>query len=281
MATPSTPMGERPDDVPDEVPGEALPDLDPVQRSYLAALDDMLRTWLGFTDAQTEVILDAVEAAAAAGDVLSLLNITVGTTDAAAALEAKMRDLGSDAAAQVVREAERQGLDDGEVHAVTPDRLRTASAAQVYAAMTGRFLVGAAVGEAMRVWGRGRSGKAVRDDVGEHMAELTDAYPRLVLGGALSQAQRDGRVATIMGGPEAALYADEVLDKNTCPPCKSINRKWIGNASDPMPPEVYPVAGYVKCKGRWRCRGQVVAIWRGGSDWRKWIERPRQRTSAD
>jgi hypothetical protein len=273
-------VADRPDDVPDEVPGEALPDLEPVQTSYLAALEDALALWLDFTAAQTEVILDAVQAAAAAGDVLSLLNISVSSHDAAATLERAMINLGADAAAQVVREAQGQGMDEGEVMAATPDRLRMASAAQVYAAMTGRFLVSSAVGEAMRVWSRGRSGTDVRDDVGEHMGTLTDAYPRLVLGGALGHAQRDGRVATIMGGPEAALYADEVLDKNTCEPCRSINRKWIGNASDPMPPTVYPVAGYVRCKGRWRCRGMVVAIWRGGSDWRKWIERPGQRTSG-
>ena len=35
--------------------------------------------------------------------------------------------------------------------------------------------------------------------------------------------QHDGRLRTIAGGPSAALYADEVLDKNTCGPCRAVS----------------------------------------------------------
>lgn len=68
---------------------------------------------------------------------------------------------------------------------------------------------------------------------------------------------------------------------HNCGPCRDVNRKWIGNASDTSPALVYPVAGYVGCLGRWRCRGQVVAVWRGGDNWREWVELPAQRTSPD
>lgn len=273
-------MSQRPDGVAAELPPGATPaDLDAVQANYEDALERLLRRWLDLSAVQVAAILDAIEHSVSAGDVIGLLTISASSTEAAAALETAMLDLGNLAAAQVVDEAVKQGLDRGDLHATPPERLRTAQAAQVYADQTARFLVGSAIGEAMRVWSRGRTARDVREDVAAHLDTLTDAYPRLVLGGALTQAQHDGRWGTVLGGPEAALYADEVLDKNTCDPCRSINRKWIGNASDSMPSQSYPVAGYVHCKGRWRCRGQVVAVWRGGNNWREWVELPAQRTA--
>lgn len=269
-----------PEGVAGELPPGATPaDLDAVQTSYETSLDNLLRRWLDLSGVQIEHILDQIEQHASAGDVVALLNISVSSTEAAAVLERAMRDLGDEAGAQVVAEAVKQGLDEGDLHATPIDRLRTAQSAQVYAGQLAAFLVGSAIGEAMRVWGRGRTGAEVRGDVAVHLGTLTDAYPRLVLGGALTQAQHDGRWGTMLGGPEAALYADEVLDKNTCRPCAEINRKWIGNASDSMPSLTYPVAGYVGCLGRWRCRGQVVAVWRGGTNWREWVELPAQRTA--
>jgi hypothetical protein len=263
-----------------ELPDGADPaDLDKVQVSYERSLDDLLHRWLDLSAAQTQAILDAIEHNVSAGDVIGLLSVSASSTEAAAVLERAMLDLGNEAGAQVVAEAVRQGLAEGDLHATPPERLRTAQAAQVYAAQTAAFLVGSAIGEAMRVWSRGRTAADVRADVAAHLGTLTDAYPRLVLGGALTQAQHDGRWGTMLGGPEAALYADEVLDKNTCEPCRTINRKWIGNASDTLPAQSYPVAGYIGCKGRWRCRGQVVAVWRGGDNWREWVELPAQRTA--
>ncbi|MDQ1248223.1 MAG: hypothetical protein QG597_2595, partial [Actinomycetota bacterium] len=119
----------------------------------------------------------------------------------------------------------------------------------------------------------------VTEQVREHLEALTTAQPEYVLGGALTQAQHAGRESTIVSGPSAALYADEVLDRATCPSCKQINRKWVGNSDDPARPWtlLYPVRGYVGCAGRDRCRGQLVAVWRGGTDWEKWVEQPPQR----
>lgn len=273
MSTPPVPPGIAP-----VVPNEARPDLAPLQEDWDTALATLLESWLHYTADQVVVILDAVEGIVSSGDVLGLLDISVSSLDAAAALQSVMQSVGSDAGQRVVAEAKAQGMADGDVHLVGPDKLRTAQSAQLYATQTADFLIKSAVSETMRVWSRGSTPSAILDRVAGHVRNLTDAYPRLVLGGALTQAQHDGRTRTIMGGPEAALYADEILDSNTCGPCADVNRKWIGNASDPMPPLVYPVAGYVDCKGRWRCRGQVIAVWRGGDDWTKWIEQPGQRT---
>jgi hypothetical protein len=274
---PAPPSGIR-----SELPTSAEPaDLQAVQDSYEAKLADLLTRWPSLAGAQVTAILDQIEGHVGAGDVAGLLSVAVSSTEAAAVLEQAMLDLGNEAGAQVVAEAVKQGLSENDLHATPPERLRTAQSAQVYAGQLAAFLAGSAIGETMRVWLRGRTPRDVRGDVAAHLGSLTTAYPELVLGGALTQAQHDGRWRTMLGGPEAALYADEVLDKNTCGPCRDVNRKWIGNASDTSPSLVYPVAGYVGCLGRWRCRGQVVAVWRGGDNWREWVELPAQRTSPD
>ena len=282
MVTPAPQPPAPPDGIRPELPASAEPaDLQAVQDSYEAKLADLLTRWPSLAGAQVTAILDQIEGHVGAGDVAGLLSVAVSSTEAAAVLERAMLDLGNEAGAQVVAEAVKQGLSENDLHATAPERLRTAQSAQVYAGQLAAFLVGSAIGEAMRVWLRGRSPRDVRGDVAVHLDSLTTAYPELVLGGALTQAQHDGRWQTMLGGPEAALYADEVLDKNTCGPCRDVNRKWIGNASDTSPALVYPVAGYAGCLGRWRCRGQVVAVWRGGDNWREWVEMPAQRTSPD
>jgi hypothetical protein len=209
---PAPPDGIRP-----ELPAGAVPaDLDAVQASYETALTGLLSRWPSLSGPQVTAILDQIESHVGAGDVVGLLSIAVSSTEAAAVLERAMLDLGNEAGAQVVAEAVKQGLSENDLHATPPERLRTAQSAQVFAGQLATFLVGSAIGETMRVWLRGRSSRDVRNDVAAHLDKLTDAYPRLVLGGALTQAQHDGRWQTMLGGPEAALYADEVLDTDTC-----------------------------------------------------------------
>jgi HK97 family phage portal protein len=269
---PTPPDGVRP-----ELAAEALPDLGPVQTSWLAAVDDLLAAYTEISDKQKESILNAVANRVSNGDVLGLTSIgTPNVTDASALIEGAMMDLGMSAGEQVVTESKRQGVED--MHPMGADRMRTAATAQTLATMLARDLVASAVVETLRVWRQGAHPDEVRAQVKGHLDTLTDARPRMLLSGALTQAQHDGRCRTIGGGPEAALYADEVLDTNTCPPCRSINRKWIGNSGDAMTLETYPRQGYAGCRGRQRCRGQVVAVWRSGRDWKRWVELPDQRT---
>lgn len=268
---------QRPEDVPATLPPEAMPDVQPVQDAWLAELAALLAIFAPLLAEWSADLVERVRHLVIAGDIIGLSTITLDSTRAAAELEASMIRLGVDAAEQVTREAEAQEVTG--VLAVGPDRLRMAQLAQVTAAALARSRTSSAVGEALRVWRTAATGDEVAGMVAAHLDDLTDAQPELMLGGALGQAQHDGRCRTIAGGPEAALYADEILDKNTCGPCREVDGRWIGNASDAMVLLTYPTGGYVDCLGRWRCRGQVVAVWRGGSDWRKWIEKPPKRTA--
>jgi HK97 family phage portal protein len=270
--TPEPPEGVRP-----ELPEGAGPNIQPLQDQWRQALDELLARWAYLSDKQKEALLDAIDGRVASGDLLGLTTIqTPAVAEAAAALEEAMMSLGGKAGERIVAEALAQGVYD--IHSMTPDRNRTAASAQTYATILARYTLTSAISEAARVWRQGAHPQDIREKVKTHLDGLTDAYPRMILGGALTQAQHDGRCRTIAGGPEAALYADEVLDENTCTPCNQINRKWLGNAGDAMVLDTYPVQGYVGCLGRQRCRGQVVAVWRGGDDWTKWVELPEQRT---
>jgi HK97 family phage portal protein len=265
-------LPKAPAGIPASLPEGAGPDLGPVQEAWVTALDGLLAEWGGVTAAWVATLLAQVEAHVTAGDVVSLAAIRVDESEAAALLETAMLALGADAATRVVTEAAAQ---DVTVMPAALDRVRTAGTAQVFAAVLGGVLVQSTVREAVRVWAPGMTGVQVREQVAAHLGTLTDAQPRLVLGGALSGAQRDGRVATMTAGPSAALYANEVNDANQCGQCRRVDGKWLGNSDDPLQPwkATYPTGGYVHCEGRSRCRGTVVAIWRGGSDWRQWVEK--------
>jgi HK97 family phage portal protein len=262
---PGSPDGVRP-----ELPPGAGPSLGGVQRQWESALGDLLDEWHVLSAQWREYIARAIEEIAGSGDILSLGNLTVDTSDGAAAIQAYMLRLFGLAASGIVGEANAQGIT--QISPASPDMVRTASVAQITSTMLGSILVTSAVGEAVRVWSPGVNATEVGGAVRVHLDSLTDAAPRLYLGSALTSAQHDGRLQTIASGPEAALYADETLDGNTCGPCRAIHRKWVGNASDGMRLKTYPTRGYVGCEGRDRCRGQVVAVWRGGRDWRKWVE---------
>lgn len=257
--------------MPEDLPDGARPNLRPAQDSWERLLAELMRQWSGYGEAHRERLIEQVREHIQAGDILGLANLRLDPTDPAAAIETSMLAAHAEAAEQVVAEARRQKIED--VRPAAPDRLRTASFGQLFAIIAQNNLSISAMSEAARLWRAGATPGSVADGVRAHLEALTEAYPRQLFGSALSMAQHDGRLRTIAGGPEAALYADEQLDKNTCGPCRAVNGKWLGNASDAMLLDTYPTGGYVDCEGRWRCRGQVVAIWRGGTDWRKWIEK--------
>jgi hypothetical protein len=122
--------------------------------------------------------------------------------------------------------------------------------------------LGAAAGrEAIRLVAPDSTGAGIARQVKEFMASLSDRYLRDQLGGALSNAQNTGRIATLKVAPEAAYYANERLDANTCTFCAAVDGRWLGNSLAEVE-RTYPNGGYTECAGRERCRGTVTAVWR-------------------
>lgn len=69
-----------------------------------------------------------------------------------------------------------------------------------------------------------------------------------------------GRTAAGIEMPTAkAIYASEILDRNTCGPCSLID----GHEYESMAAARadYPMGGYRNCEGGPRCRGTLVIVW--------------------
>jgi len=262
-----------PDDPPSYLPPEAFGSLSGLQSDYEDVLAALLDDWPVMVAPFIDSITSQVATAESGGDLLAIERLAVVTTDLAAWAQDASESLARSAAEHASAEAAEQ---DVEIAPGLPDRPLLATAAQLSAATLGSGLVLSAAREAVRWWGRRRpAGGVVAERVREHLESLTTAQPEYVLGGMLTGAQRDGRMATARGGPGSALYANEILDNNTCKYCRAVNGRWLGNSDDPLEPwlKTYPVRGYVECLGRDRCRGQIVYVWRGGTDWTKWIEK--------
>jgi HK97 family phage portal protein len=242
-------------------------DLTRVQEDWERAVEVLLSQWGTITTAQYADLVDQVRAAVDRGDIAALSQLSTDSDEGAALLLAAMTTLGATAADQVVREAAEQGV---EIEPVPPAEDDLSDTAVLAAAGLAAGLALAAGQEAGRVYTPGMTGQQVADLVAVHLDSLTDARPREVLGGAMTGAQNEARTRTFTeqpaDGPIAALYASEVLDSNTCGPCRAIHGRFIATADGPETPDevrkLYPQRGFVDCLGRDRCRGTIVGLWR-------------------
>jgi ATP-dependent protease ClpP protease subunit len=95
--------------------------------------------------------------------------------------------------------------------------------ATAVSALLATSLANAAGREALRLYTPESDGSSVAASVDAHLANLSDAYLRDNLGGALTRAQNLGRLAALHVAPTATYYASEHLDNATCPPCRAID----------------------------------------------------------
>jgi hypothetical protein len=238
-------------------------DLSEVQREFEERLEQLMADWGGLSAEWIDRIVDQVRSAVTSNDLAAIARISVNTTAAEEALTEAMVDMALTAAKRVTREASEQGV---RVDPVASDSSVFASVAAATVFLLAQGMSNSAAREALRQWSVGTSGDNVSASVRQHLEQLSDSFPKLQFGGALTSAQNTGRLNTALSGPVASLYASEVLDGNTCRPCREVDGKWLGNTDDPDTParveEVYPNGGYRFCQGGVRCRGTVVFLWR-------------------
>jgi len=239
------------------LPDNEHPDLSGVQESWESHLAALIESWTAITQAQKNDLIEQLHRIVSSGTVHDLLTLEAASADGAAALQQAMISVGADAADHVVQEAAEQ---DTEINAVPPRREGLTSIALVTAGLLAAGVTFSCIREAQRVWNPADTA----DDVTRKVRATLDnlASPKAMLGAALTQAQRQGRINTLLAAPTTAWYASEQLDRNTCGPCRKVNGKWLGNSIIDNVNRLYPTGGYIDCEGRDRCRGMVVGIWR-------------------
>lgn len=228
------------------------------------AVDGTVEQWARVQDAQRAQIVAQVQAAVDAGKLDQLDTATVDTRDAANLLYGRMQAYALEAGRAQQREAEAQGVtvpewslgDEALTAAAVRDRLR--QVARTTARVLGVGLVQSAVRQAMRLFGSG-NGVQVAAQVDEHLAGLSGAAVEEAVGGAMSAAQNEGRMAVLAVAPPATYTASEALDRNSCKPCRDID----GTKYDTLTAarKAYPTGGYTRCLGGSRCRGTLVTVW--------------------
>jgi hypothetical protein len=240
-----------------------LPDHSHMEATLERFLSTLVSDWARISAAQKADLVELVRRIAADGRLDDLLGLRVDTADAQEALLGAMTELGAVAANQVVMEADRQGV---ELAAVQPPAQDLSDVATVVAALLGAELVVSASRAAMAANRPGASADAIASAVREHLGSLSGANAEKQLGGALHGTMNAARAATLSAASVGSVYASEVMDRNTCGPCRRINGRWLGNTTDMAQiTRSYPsgaYGGYIDCEGGVRCRGTIVGVWR-------------------
>jgi 2'-5' RNA ligase len=235
-----------------------------MDKAWHEAVDATTEAWAEIQAAQREQITAAVQAAAEADDLDRLDEFAVDTSDGAKLLIARMIAYAREAGEAQQAEAEAQGVtipdwsldDEALTAAAIRDRLRQVG--RTAARVLGVGLVQSGVRQAMRVWGSG-SAQHVATAVDEHLSALSGAAVEEQIGAAMTAAQNEGRMAVLAVAPPAEYTATEILDRNSCKPCRDIDGTRYTTLPDAR--EAYPSGGYTGCLGGSRCRGTLVTVW--------------------
>lgn len=236
--------------------------------AWTDARDRLLTDWTGVVAAQREQIRRQVTAAVDTNDPDRLAALEVDTDTGAALLETALLRFAQAAGEAMEREARAQGVrvgpwslpeDEADALTAAAGRELLRAAARTASRILGLNLVNSAARRAVQLIGIGRSGREVANQVDTHLRSLTDAQPRETIGAALTQAQNEGRRAVLAVAPAATYTASEILDRNTCAPCRAVDGTVYATLAEAS--NAYPAGNYVRCLGSTRCRGTFVAVW--------------------
>lgn len=232
-------------------------DPDALQQAWQDALNALLQQWeTDVAEAWRQDLAVQIRSAVEDGDLEALAALALGSAAAAALLTAAMLALAATSADQMAAEAASQGVT---VEPPPPDEAGLGAVAAVVAALLAAWLAGAAAREALRLATPGADATEVAAVVLAHLAGLSPRFLQDQLGAALSQAQASGRFAVLDAAPEATYVASEILDSNTCTPCRDIDGLRFDDLDAAR--AAYGNGAYIHCQGGIRCRGTIIALW--------------------
>lgn len=239
----------------------AQTDFAAIQAALTAAVAALVAAWAPVTAAWRTQINQQIGAAALANDVTALGSLTLDSSQAAGILANSMQDFAQKAAVRQSQEAAAQGMN------IAPgaiDVQRIQALAQTFADQLANGYAQTAARAALTGWGENVPAADVLTRVDDTLTALSDRGLTDTLEAALHVAQNDGRTATLSNDPgthHVAYASSEILDKNTCDPCRAVDGKFFPDLATAK--AAYPLGGYVDCQGRLRCRGVVVTVWSG------------------
>lgn len=235
-----------------------------MQDDWTEAVDAVLKALEPVRAQQMEQITAQVSVAANADDLDALERVTVDDEAVYQILFPALMEAAQLAGQEQQKEAEEQGVNVPEwsltaslTASVGRDLLD--SIARVTSRLMSSSLVQSAVNRAMALFGRGQTPELVTQGVADHLEGLTEAGPRDAVGGAVTQAQNEGRRTVLAVAPPGRYFSSEVLDRNSCQPCRRVDgTEYVTLAASAV---AYPSGGYRNCLGGTRCRGTIVTVW--------------------
>lgn len=245
----------------------ARTDFSRMQGAWMETVDAVLKDLEPVRAEQIQQITAQVRTAALADDLDALDSVTVNEEAAYQVLLPFLLEAAQSAGEAQQKEAEDQGVDvpewslSGSPDAVTAavGRDLLASVARVTSQLLSSSLIQSAVRRALALFGRGTTPELVTQGVEDHLNELTDVGPRETVGGAVTQAQNEGRRTVLAVAPAGRYFASEVLDVNSCSPCREVDGTEYSTLARSL--VAYPSGGYRNCLGGTRCRGTIVTVW--------------------
>ncbi len=242
-------------------------DFSRMQADWEDTVDAALKDLEPSREQQIAQITAQVRQAALADDMDALDTLTVDEESAYEALFPHLLEAARSAAEAQQKEAEDQGVTvpewslSGSSDAVTAaiGRDLLASVSRATARLISGSLIQSAISRALALFGRGNTPELVTQGVEDHLNSLTEAGPREAVGGAVTQAQNEGRRIVLSVAPPGRYFASEALDKNSCKPCRDVDGTEYSTLA--LSAVAYPSGGYRNCLGGSRCRGTIVTVW--------------------
>jgi hypothetical protein len=198
-----------------------------------------------------------------------LTDLTLDPGQAEEVLAEAMLDLARRAGQSLQREAERQGVEipewslpDDTVTAAVGGRRLLGSVARMTADLMATSVVQAAKRTVTGLFARDATPDQIATEVDKALADAQDSLLKGPVNTAMSTAQTAGRQAVLEVAPPGEYYASEMLDRNTCGPCRAVDGEQFSSLEIAI--KAYPVMGYKDCIGpRYgnSCRGLIVARW--------------------
>lgn len=206
-----------------------------------------------------------------------LSDVSVETRDAAEIIYEAMEKLALQAGKALQRQAERQGVTVGDwslPEDASEESLTAAlgggtllrAVSKVTADALASNMVQKAKRLALGLLGRAPDSVSLANEVDRQLHSGQADATRAPVGLAMSAAQTTGRHAVLQAAPRAQYVASEILDRNTCGPCRAVDGEVFSSLETAM--KAYPVMGYDECSGtRWgnACRGFIMADWSGSN----------------